>query len=343
MTTCIAEFDDYPIHAERIIKQMDSWKELNPEFKATLYAIPSLMKKEHWDMVDKRPWLRTGVHGFNHRRAECRRRTSRFMKKQMDEIQNKPYDKICKPPFYGYGKRYIEIIAKMGYAVSCRHANDIYRWLSPMLCQGIRLYCKYEQPYKRMFGHPNNTPFMFIPQTKKENKIICQSSDKFIFSSDAAIPMSMIYLGSGEHNIAGFDNLDKHAKGATKWQWGERLPYSDNSVSFVLIQQSLMYAETEQYDDIFHEIYRVLCTGGIVLVKEDNPEKHIWRPIGRSGVKSHCCSGGVISSMMNAGLTINSIDSLQLVDKYPSLCNRVDKVNKGWIYLLEGEKKGGRR
>jgi hypothetical protein len=265
------------------------------------------------------------------------------MMKVMDMVDKQPYDKICKPPFYGYGKRYIELMHNRGYAMSCRHANDIYRWIDPINCPSVRMYCKHEQPFIRMFGHPKNTPFMFTRQMKEENKKVLLEATDFLFSTDVVAVREKIYLGSGEHQIPGFHNFDKDAKGASKWEWGNALPYGDSSISVILTQHSLMYADLHKYLYICQEMYRVLCTGGRVIVKEDNPDKYVWKPVGRCGVRSLCHKSAVREAMEKAGLTMINDNGLQLVDKYVHLFNRTRRVRSDMAYIMEFEKKGGRR
>jgi len=228
-----------------------------------------------------------------------------------------------------------------GFVMSCRWANDIYRWFdSPLDCPRVRMYCKFEQLYGQMFGHPDTQPYMFTSTAPRINTKVCKRSTSFMFSEDVAEYKSRIYLASGDHNV-GFENFDKNAVGAGKWEWGQRLPYADNSVDFVLIQHGLIYAPLEMYEDIFKEIRRVLCTGGRVLIKEDNSDNYIWRPIGRVGVMSHTNVPMVKGRLERAGLAVTSDNSIQLVDKYDKLVNRLNKVNKGYMYLIEAEKKGG--
>ena len=193
MNITVAEFDDYPTHAERMIKLMDSYKKENPSFKATLFAIPLRMTEDHFKMVEERKdWLRLGVHGVLHKNGECRNRKVRYLIKALKQAHR--YDMVCKPPHYGFSARYINFMHSRGYAFSCRSAIDIYRhYESPLHCPtGIQAYCKYEQSYLKMFGHPKNTPFMFIPQTKRENMRTLKSTDKFLFTTEAVERKTMI-------------------------------------------------------------------------------------------------------------------------------------------------------
>ncbi len=74
-------------------------------------------------------------------------------------------------------------------------------------------------------------------------------------------------LGSGQHQLAGFENLD-----LPDWRFEDGLPCADGSVEGITVSHSLMYLPLERWPALFAEIARVLEPGGIVRVTEDDCE-----------------------------------------------------------------------
>lgn len=89
------------------------FKEANPAFKATLFAIPSSMDEELLRWCDNRDWIELAVHGFTHHsNYECEKMTYEEFDSYIKAI-----DKQL--------KSYVRGFKAPGWQIS----DDIYRWL----------------------------------------------------------------------------------------------------------------------------------------------------------------------------------------------------------------------
>lgn len=75
-------------------------------------------------------------------------------------------------------------------------------------------------------------------------------------------------LGAGPHQLDGFTNLDA----GSGWRFQDGLAYPDGSVEAVTESHALMYLPLSEWPALFAEIARVLETGGVFRVTEDNTE-----------------------------------------------------------------------
>lgn len=97
--------------------QLDKFHIANPNFKATLFAIPDEVPRELLDWCFKNStWIRLAVHGFRHSsNYECEKMTyQEFDELMTDHIREKMIDGVFE---YGF--------KAPGWQIS----DDIYRWL----------------------------------------------------------------------------------------------------------------------------------------------------------------------------------------------------------------------
>lgn len=87
--------------------------------------------------------------------------------------------------------------------------------------------------------------------------------------------MLKLNLGSGRHPLEGFINLDRK----NGWLFQNKLSYKDNEVDGVTISHLLMYIILPDLYEGLKEIHRVLKSGGVLRITEDNttdPESEVY-------------------------------------------------------------------
>lgn len=140
-------------------------------------------------------------------------------------------------------------------------------------------------------------------------------------------------LGCGPHELAGFANLD-----LPDWRFEDGLHYHDGSVSGISISHALMYVQASEWPAVFAELARVLESGGIVRVAEDDTEdpeseRHGgWHDAvtltGPKIVRKHLRAAGLV-------VKTHSADSTGFVDG--SLCQAWHGAPPK-VFFLEGRK-----
>jgi len=158
--------------------------------------------------------------------------------------------------------------------------------------------------------------------------------------------MLKLNLGSEDNALLGWENLDNRPfPGIKPWSWGERLPYSDGSSKLVLVQHSLMYVSKENYNKNFQEIYRVLCVGGVLLIKEENNLKYQWRKLGTKHSTGHIIGSTNLQELVPIleynKFKVISTDSKAIVEKYnkeQKIINRLPKLFRNNLFVVELEK-----
>jgi ubiquinone/menaquinone biosynthesis C-methylase UbiE len=74
-----------------------------------------------------------------------------------------------------------------------------------------------------------------------------------------------VNFGCGDRKLDGFLNLDRE-----HFDWNKRLPFEDETFEAITVSHSLMYANNIQFS--LGELRRVLKTGGVLRITEDNTE-----------------------------------------------------------------------
>ena len=163
--------------------------------------------------------------------------------------------------------------------------------------------------------------------------------------------MFKLNLGSEDNVLQDFENLDPrwkqfHDLGVKTWDgWNTRIPYKDGSVELALVQHVLMYCQNKDYDRNLHEIHRVLCQGGILILKEENNKIYQWRKLGTKHKSGHICGSTnpeeIIPILEKNNFKIINSDSKIIFEKYNKnqrVINRLPKLFKGKLFVLECEK-----
>jgi ubiquinone/menaquinone biosynthesis C-methylase UbiE len=158
-----------------------------------------------------------------------------------------------------------------------------------------------------------------------------------------------INLGSENNILNEFENLDPRWKlfsGVKPWDgWNSKIPYGDGSAELVLVQHVLMYCKKEDYDRNLQEIYRILCPGGIFLLKEENDKKYQWRKIGTKHKTGNIIGSTnleeIVPILEKNGFKIISTDSKTITEKYNKnypIINRLPKLFKDKLFIVECQK-----
>jgi hypothetical protein len=342
------EFDDYPLEVDRTVAYFEELKKSYPGLKVTMFAIPSMMTDDLWKKVDK-DWIQVGIHGYRHDKGEMRRVGKLSEQYHIDKLskimEDSRWQKIIKPPHYGYSKHVINAAAKLGLALSIRNRGDLFEHFElPCLIPDIKAYVKYEHSDdERWFAHPLNVPSILNPKVQAQfppKYEACDGNCNFI--TDALDKGAhKLYLGAGTHVIPGFEHLDhiQHTPDTIKWSWGQPIPFPANSCSYILIQQSLMYCDKAGYEMVLADCRRALMPNGIILIKEDNNLSRVWRnpgyTHGEGTVRSNTNRKELSTILEASRFTVLERDSTELVDDYPDYFNRRRKVFGGHCFIIK--------
>jgi len=148
-----------------------------------------------------------------------------------------------------------------------------------------------------------------------------------------------INICSGRHIIEDWLNIDHRSQieGVIEWKWGDPLPVEDNSASKMMISYGIMYAPKENYVEHLKDCYRALKSGGLLVIKEDDDRKRVWKPVGTKHftgtVRSTSNEPEMKGLMEEAGFTVS--------DTYPEefepLLDNHRSARKN-SYILTGHK-----
>ena len=128
-TQAVFEIDDYPIDYKNTINYLDILKEINKDLKITLFAIPTMLNEKSIELVEKREWIRMGVHGYNHDRGEsaCFKKESQAIKVLHKTLAVYPnFRKIYKARSYSYCPAMVKALKNMGFIISLQDVRDIF-------------------------------------------------------------------------------------------------------------------------------------------------------------------------------------------------------------------------
>lgn len=113
-------YDDFPVGKETLLDFIDAARDLLPDFKATIFAVPEWMSDADWVALDKRKaFIEVGMHGFAHARTtgrppipECEHPPLYKRKlRWLDELAmpGSPWtSRLFKAPWHGYGADFLE-------------------------------------------------------------------------------------------------------------------------------------------------------------------------------------------------------------------------------------------
>ena len=77
------------------------------------------------------------------------------------------------------------------------------------------------------------------------------------------------------------------------WRWGEPIPTGNETAEGILVTHSWIYAAKEDHPKHLAECLRVLKPGGVLVIKEEDDRKRVWRKVGTNH------SSGLIRSTSN--------------------------------------------
>lgn len=355
--TLIVELDDYPLRAKEAIEYLDALKSAYPDFKVTIFAIPNLMTPDLWKpLIERKDWIRVCPHGFTHDKGECRRKRI-GVKEYCHRLENvlktsTMWSKMVKPPWYGYCHDFALAAFQLGLTLNARTRDQLYGKLSkndPIyeLSEAMCFFKNEEESNKVIiFGHSDTKQSIERKSVRRYWKNEMKQGGTFVFTEDVTEPLFYkVNLGCGEQVIDGWENLDPRVQLNPKirqWEWGQPLPFPDNSCSIILIQHVLMYCDKEQYVPNLMEIKRVLSPLGKLIIKEDNNEKWIWRKEGtrhRTGtIRSNTNKAEMEHILNQCGFTVREKNHGDIIRRYGDIINRQRKLDRDICFVFECEK-----
>jgi hypothetical protein len=344
----VCEFDDLPLETDRTLDYFTKLRETHPGLKVTMFAIPYLMTAALWNKVDK-DWIQVGIHGYRHDKGEMRMIDSYSEAYHIDKLSrimaDTRYQRIIKPPHYGYGRHVLTAAAKLGLAVAIRRREDVYaQFASPEDIPDLKAYVKYDRPdMARWFSHPVQVPRLFNQEVQSQFPPRYEACEgRCVFLMDELDKVAhKVYLGAGTHVIPGFEHLDhiQHTPDIIKWSWGQPIPFPANSCSYILIQQSLMYCDKDRYAEVLLDCRRALMPEGVLLIKEDDNRFRTWREIGfsRGGstVRSTTNPKELSEIIAAVGFKVADTSFDKLLEEYPGYFNRERRVWTGDCFIVK--------
>lgn len=148
----VFDVDDYCDQwAADTLECLDKLKWAYPNFRATLFTIPSKTSAPWLEEVKQRPWLELAVHGYTHEpNEELRHLTPTELGKSLTRVDWSVYTRGFRPPGWYITKEHVEVLNdhKMWVAL---HSRD-RKTLGP-LCQQGYYTCEDRWPYSHHHTH----------------------------------------------------------------------------------------------------------------------------------------------------------------------------------------------
>jgi hypothetical protein len=155
---------------------MHRLKEINPAFKATLFAIPGLADDEFWDSHPD--WIELAVHGHLHPNPyECVEWSYERMEQAILSKPSRFIEGWCSPGWQSSDEVF-EALEDHGWWIACQHLEDARR------PPGLRTYY-YEDGGDRWHGHTHNVCGNGIEETWGELSARVAAATDFRFASEA--------------------------------------------------------------------------------------------------------------------------------------------------------------
>jgi hypothetical protein len=171
----ICDFEDHEPNNDAM-PWMHRLKEINPAFKATLFAVPGLGSDEFWDSHPD--WIELAVHGFMHPDPyECSEWSYERMEQAIGERPSR-FARGWKSPGWQSSDAVFECLDDYGWWIACQHLEDARRPSS------LKTYF-YEDGDDRWHGHTHNVCGNGIEETWKELSERVASATDFRFASEA--------------------------------------------------------------------------------------------------------------------------------------------------------------
>lgn len=150
-------------------------KELRPDFRCTLFAIPGLAPNNYWDTYPS--WIELAVHGWKHPDPyECAGWSYARMEQAINEKPPR-FAEVFKAPGWQISDECYEALEDHGWTVADQHLEDERR------PAGLRVYF-YEDG--NWHGHTHNVCRNGIEETWDEVVSRVRGAESFEFVSEAA-------------------------------------------------------------------------------------------------------------------------------------------------------------
>ena len=316
------EYDDYPLDRDNLLSILDRGKKKYPNFKATIFAIPSMMTEENWQpLLDRAEWIQVGIHGFDHIKGECRR--AKFVRRNRGRldalVEDERYAAIFKAPWYGYSEWMLEELAKRDLTIS---VETLHRWPRP-IPEGYKIWCRGDrrriEPYASTLAHPSTNArgpakkqAISSFRVRKWQRTF-SPDDQWAYCLDMARPALLkLNLGCEKDVWDGWVCMDNRQ---TKpevviWDFNDMLPYADCTADIILTSHTLQHLSVEDYPQFFLECWRVLRPQGVLRLHQDDADSgYTWRKVGSQSrigeIKSGPSKSNTIKALDMVGFTIS--------------------------------------
>lgn len=169
------DWDDH--HAgNNAMPWMERLKEINPAFKATLFAVPGLGDPWFWE--DHPDWIELAVHGWLHPDPfECAEWTKERTLQALDSAPD-PFVDGWKSPGWQISDATYEALLERGWWVADQHLEDGRR------PAGLRTYF-YEDG--NWHGHVQNVCGNGLEETWDEVVAKVRDTETFLFASESTV------------------------------------------------------------------------------------------------------------------------------------------------------------
>jgi hypothetical protein len=124
MPPVVVDFDDL-LSEDQIIEYLLPLKKANPKLVCTVYAVPNYLGPVH-DLKIKYPWIKFGIHGFQHTHFECLSWTDWHGKYLIQRALELGYEKLFKPPNWVFTPYTEQACRDLGVILH-HHRNDLPR------------------------------------------------------------------------------------------------------------------------------------------------------------------------------------------------------------------------
>jgi SAM-dependent methyltransferase len=269
----VFNIDDFCDNDWQIMDYLFVLKEKYPGFKVTLFTISSRISIDHLSTAKKMGWIELPVHGFNHSPKEMLTLSKINIAKGFSEIDFSMFARGFRAPYWLMTEQCIECCNEFKMWVAIHHTKNNPAWKN--LCEYGYYYPIDRDDFECWYAHTYNVKDELPNLLEK-----WPSDQQFVFVSEALQRVVKLNFCSGINPKTGFVNLDMKDLAASfpgydmrMWNFSDGLKiFGDNSVDAATVSHGLMFLRTEEYLEFFAEVRRVLKSGGVFRVTEDDCE-----------------------------------------------------------------------
>lgn len=185
MRTYVVEFDDYCDATVNTLSILQSIKAQEPEFVATLFAIPKRCSPQTIARAKALPWLHLAPHGWRHTRGECLGWSHDEARAKILAARDMGIDAPCfKAPAWLIDQEVYDVCEELGYVV-CDHADYYIRDHS---CRVYRYNDPANRARKTTVTHGHLTPVAgnWIKDMAEDGRLSFAHGSKFLTPWEAA-------------------------------------------------------------------------------------------------------------------------------------------------------------